>query len=196
MTSNTGIDMADTTNTIPVFLSEEFSYRCYVFVLENTTLEEIKEWWQEKKGDYRDPLPGETRRADILWGKDMNPESGWKPVDETWPRVGDVFHLLDRKAHTYDPTDYVMPEGAVFIHTHMDDDSFLRLPDGTEILHPDHDPDEEDEDWDDDGEGEIEDGDLGMLAWGMTTETQALIRTFNTTHPTHTKPGTKARRGK
>ena len=50
--------------------------------------------------------------ADILWVKDMNPESGWKPVDETWPRVGDVFHLLDRKAHTYDPTDYVMPEGA------------------------------------------------------------------------------------
>ena len=191
----------DKTNTIPVFLSEEFSYLCYVFLLENTTLEEIKEWWQEKKGDYRDPLPGETRRADILWVKDINPESGWKPVDEMWPRVGDVFHLLDRKAHTYDPTEYAMPEGAVFIHTHMDDDSFLRLPDGTEILHPDHDPDEEDEDWDDEGGGgdKIGDKDIGLLCWGITTERQSLIQTFNYTgvmQKAPTKPGRKVRRSK
>ena len=157
-----------------VFVTEEYSYLCYVMILQGTSLEQIKEWWQEKKGYYNDPLPGEVRRSDILWKRDLNPEAGWTPVEETWPQVNDVFHLLDRKAHTYDPTEYVIVKGAVFVHVHMEEDSYLRLPDGTEIPHPNADPHEDDEDT---GEVNIQAG--SMMAWGATTSQTPHFPTFN-----------------
>jgi hypothetical protein len=157
-----------------IFISEEYTYLCYIVLLaEGTTVAQIEQWWQDKKGGYADPLPGETRRADILWKNDLKPENGWNPVDETWPHSGQVFHLLNRGNQTYDPTEYIMPKDCAFAHVHMDEDSFLRLPDGTQVPHPDHDPSE---DTDNDDSPTM----LSMLMWGVSS-TRSLLPTFNNT---------------
>lgn len=166
-----------TTHTDPtlqaVFISEEYTYLCCIVLLaEGTTTAQIEQWWQESKGGYSKPLPGEVRRADIIWKHDLKPETGWTPVDETWPHPGQVFHLLDREAHTYDPTEYKMPEDSAFVHTHMDEDSFLRLPDGTQVPHPDYDPSEDSEDTEESPTL------LNMLLWGVSSS-GSLLPTFN-----------------
>jgi hypothetical protein len=157
-----------------VFISEEYTYLCHIVLLaEGTTEAQIEQWWQEGKGSYSDPLPGEVRRDPIIWKNDLKPETGWTPVDETWPHPGQTFHLLDRGSQTYDPTEYIMPNDCAFAHVHMDEDSFLRLPDGTQVPHPDYDP--SDEDTDDDAPTM-----LSMLVWGVSS-TGSLLPTFNNT---------------
>ncbi|MBQ73220.1 MAG: hypothetical protein CMJ67_09990 [Planctomycetaceae bacterium] len=155
-----------------VFISEEYTFLCHIVLLaEGTTTAQIEQWWQESKGRYSEPLPGEVRRDSIIWKHDLEPETGWTPVDETWPHPGQVFHLLDREVHTYDPTEYKMPEDSAFVHTHMDDDSFLRLPDGTCHPHPDYDPSDDDSE---DDQPMLS----TMLLWGMTSAS-SLLPTYN-----------------
>jgi hypothetical protein len=65
-----------------------------------------------------------------------------------------------------------MPEDCAFAHVHTDEDSFLRLPDGTQVPHPDYDPSEDA----DDGSPTM----LSMLLWGVSS-TRSLLPTFNNT---------------
>jgi hypothetical protein len=164
--------MTPRTDTVQaIFISEEYNYLCRIVLLaEGTTVAQIEQWWQEGRGSYSDPLPGEARRADIIWKHDLKPENGWTPVDETWPHAGQVFHLLNRESQNYDPEEYIMPRGVAFAHIHTDEDSFLRIPDGTQIPHPDHDP-SEDEDTNNPSLG-------SMLLWGMTSS-RSILPTFN-----------------
>lgn len=155
-----------------VFINEEYSYRCYVMILQGVTDNDVYQWWREKKGAYHEPLPGEVRRSDIIWKRDMEPEAGWTPVEESWPQVDDVFHLLDREANSYDPAEYVMVEGAIFVHVHMDEDSFLRDSNGQHRLHPDYDAANDNTD-------EVDVHPSGMMAWGVTTTRTEHFPTFN-----------------
>ena len=158
-----------------VFINEEYTYLCLVVILDgSTTHDQIREWWQTKKGDWSEPLPGESSRDRILWAKNLNPESGWTPTEDTWPCVGDVFHLYDPEANTYDPTEYVMGERCIFIHTHMDDDSFLRFPGEDDIPHPDADPEDDTEETP---------NPASMMAWGITTSQTPHFHTFNKQTP-------------
>ena len=156
-----------------VFLNEEFTYLCYLMVLdESVTTDQIREWWLTADLKYADPLPGEIRRERILWAKHLSPDTGWRPTEEIWPRTGDVFHMYDVETNTYDPTEYQMVPGSTFIHIHMDDDSFLRV--GGEITpHPNADPEEETE--------EVSDPAGALVTWGVTTTETPYFPTFNNT---------------
>jgi hypothetical protein len=131
-----------------VFLVEEYGYMSWVILLsKETTVDEIREWWNTEKGSYSKPLPGEEGRGRIIWKSELNPPSGWQPV--SWSKAGDIVHEAwedkeaERRTMNYAPEELTMPEDAVFVHTHMHEDSFLRLPGEEEIPHPDYTPTEE-----------------------------------------------------
>ena len=131
-----------------VFLIDEYGYESWVILLsKETTIDEIREWWNTEKGSYSKPLPGEEGRSRITWKSELNPPSGWRPV--SWSKAGDIFYEAweeegaERRTLNYAPKELTMPEDAVFVHTHMHHDSFLRLPGEEEIPHPDYTPTEE-----------------------------------------------------
>jgi|LWDU01.1.fsa_nt_gi hypothetical protein len=131
-----------------IFLVEEYGYMSWCIILdEATTIDEIREWWNTKKGSYYDSLPGEKGRSRIVWKSELERTTGWQPV--SWSKAGDMFHQAwevegaERRTLNYSPEEYIMPDEAIFVHAHMHHDSFLRLPDGEELPHPDYSEGEE-----------------------------------------------------
>ena len=126
-----------------LFIVEEYGYSSWVIILdETTTVDEIREWWSVEKGGYYNPLPGEESRSQIVWRSELERTPGWHPV--SWSKAGDIFYMAkrvedaERRTLQYYPEEFALPEGAIFAHVHGHDDSFLRLPDGEELRHPDY----------------------------------------------------------
>ena len=129
------------TDTRILFVQEEYGYRHWVGVLpSNLTVESVIEWWKAQPsvmGMFFNP--SKSFPVDLYEVEDVAPDDADVAIMQ-WVDADGKEHILDRK------------NVVLFAHTHMDDDSYLKIPQGETFYHAGYGEyafDEKDEDEDD-----------------------------------------------
>lgn len=128
------------TDTRILFVQEEYGYRHWVGVLpSDMTVESVIEWWKSLPtvmGMFFNP--SQSLPMPLYELEDVADDDADVAIMQ-WVDADGKEHILDRK------------NVVLFAHTHMDDDSYLKIPQGETFHHAGYEPyafDEEDDDED------------------------------------------------
>lgn len=110
-----------------LFVQEEYGYRHWVGVLpEGMAVESVIEWWKELPsvmGMFFNP--SKSFPIDLYEVEDVAPDDADLAVMQ-WVDPEGQTHILDRK------------NVVLFSHTHEEDDSYLKIPQGETFYHAGH----------------------------------------------------------